>query len=687
MTARSQCLRRAAALSRELTSPGAAADHERSEPMIRRSIVGALATALFGPERTRRFRTPSARSGIADAVANRLMESARAAADEHQHRVPSCTNQSACADIIAAVHERLARPDGIGVHYTSPDIAEYMANAAISEFLASRFGIDRSLAARIMSSNSTIELDHGTAESALHAIRSMIICDPACGAGHLLTASANAVEHAERRLQAIAGTTLDTIAGIRQRIATRQIHGYDIDDDAVAIAQLRLSFWESSNAAARSPSGNIRVRDTLAELPQTGAADASFDIVIMNPPYVPTYSRQSRSDLRTPIREFARSRGMKGRLNLFGCFIIRSLELTKKGGVLSLIVPDTFASAGAYESLRCACVDQFGRQNWTRVDARVFKAHVGSVILTCSNDGDALAATSIREAPECDSRLTSLVEAILVAERGDEQRILFFEDAIERSIWKIVRQMGRQSLASIARIRDGVNTGPRRMRDILLDPAAPSIFRRPLIEGADVHAHGFLLHDPTRTILYNPTIVDDAAKSAGTSLRDPDIFDAPKIFSRQTADTIIAAIEPAGGIVSLNSVHCIQLTSGSVKNLPGLVAFLNSPLIRLYYAIDGGEQRSVLPQVRIAWLRQLPVPRQMDTLLESLTPIATACIEKLRRRESVDACIAAIHQHVCNAFRVPPPIHTAAFDRYLNRFPRFAEQASHARRRTKVRVA
>lgn len=655
--------------------------------MIRQSIVGALATALFGADLARRFRAPAARSGIADAVANRLMESARAAADEHQRHVPSCTTHSAYAEIIAAVHERLARPDGIGVHYTSPDIAGYMANAAIAEFLAARCGVDRSVAGQIVSSNSTLELAHAVADSALQAIRSMIICDPACGAGHLLTASANAVEHAERRLQAIAGTTPCSIAGIRQRIATRQIHGYDIDDDAVAIARLRLSCWASSNAEARVQPGNIRRRNTLGERPQAGAADARFDIVIMNPPYVPTYSRQSRSDLQGPIREFARTRGMKGRLNLFGCFIIRSLELTKTDGVLSLIVPDTFASAGAYKSLRSDCVDQFGRQNWTRVDARVFKAHVGSVILTCSNDGDALAATAIREASERESRSTSLMEATLVAERGDEKRILFFEDAIERSIWKIVRQTGRQSLASIARIRDGVNTGPRRMRDILLDPAAPSIFRRPLIEGADVHAHGFLLHNPTRTILYDPTIVDDAAKSAGTSLRDPDIFDAPKIFSRQTADTIIAAIESVGGIVCLNSAHCIQLTSGSIEQLPGLVALLNSPLIRLYYALDGGEQRSVLPQVRIAWLRQLPVPRQIGTLLESLTPFATACIEKLRRCESVDTCIAAIHQQVCDAYRVPPRIQTAAFDRYLNRFPRFAARASHARRQTKVRVA
>ena len=114
-------------------------------------------------------------------------------------------------------------------------------------------------------------------------------------------------------------------------------------------------------------------------------------------------------------------------------------------------------------------------------------------------------------------------------------------------------------MADLFITRDGVNPGPRRVRERIVDPVnARAALVRPLITGSGLDPRGYVVKRPTQSILYDPTTLSAQERSAGASLRDPAIFDAPKIVSRQTADTIIASIDMEAGWVTLNSVHCTR---------------------------------------------------------------------------------------------------------------------------------
>lgn len=647
----------------------------------RRAILLNVATALFGDSIRDDFPTGS----DMDAIDSDLRGLAASAIADH----PAHT-QRAAADLLASVHEQLAAPDGVGVHYTPRPVANFIAESAIAELIAMRCNVDSETAKMIVRTTRPVDIDPGTTRGILKLLRTTMYCDPACGAGHLLIAAAETIARTESRLLGNLESTCPTTDRIRRRVATRQLHGRDIDADAIAITRLRLAAWatgETPSSAITLIARNVQARDMLQSPSANQDQESRFDVILMNPPYVPTYSRRSQCDHREPIRAFASQRGLTGRLNLFGCFIIRATEIVKDNGVVSLIVPDTFASAGAYAGLRDAVNAQFGRQQWARIDARVFKAQVGSVILTCSNSAGNLSAVLLDVPPTTSDDSIALRSKRLIATRGDDNQILFFDNDIERAIWRTVRDADTLPFRHFATIRDGVNTGPRRMRDTLLDPAAPSIFRRPLIEGCDIDPRGFLLHEPARTILYHPDIVDEDARRAGASLRDAAIFDAPKVVTRQTADSLIAALEPAGGIVALNSVHCISLPARHHTLLPGLTAFLNSPVVRLYYALDGGEQRAILPQVRIAWLRELPVPRDFHRLLACLAPMGRDVVVRLRRDAPVPELLDRIHDAVCHAYDIGTRDRSRILKCYFDRFPRFANPTTLTRRRRSAQVA
>ncbi|MCB9853278.1 MAG: N-6 DNA methylase [Phycisphaerales bacterium] len=647
-----------------------------------RAILVNVAVGLFGES----IRNELPTAPECDALGAAFRDLAISAIADHDEQ----TRPRVGADLLAAVHEQLAAPSGVGVHYTPHRVADYIAESAIAELISTRCDVDPETAKSIVSTTPFVEIDGETTRRILRLLKTTDVCDPSCGTGHLLLAAAETLARAEMRLLGNLEPTSKDAGRIRRRIAMRRLHGRDIDVDAVAITRLRLAAWAADTGASsevKIPADNVHARDMLKSSSARLDQERRFDVILMNPPYVPTYSRRSQCDHREPIRTFAAQRELSGRLNLFGCFIIRAMEIVKAGGVVSLIVPDTFASAGAYADLRRALTVNYGRQQWTRIDARVFKAQVGSVILTCSDRDDSLSADFIDIPRKLSAESSRLRSTPLAAIRGDEHQILFFDNEIEQSIWRMVRTADTLPLKSFARVRDGVNTGPRRMRESLLEPAAPSIFRRPLIEGGDIDPRGFVLHEPARTILYNPDMIDDDARLAGASLRDPAIFDAPKVVTRQTADSLIAALEPAGGVVALNSVHCISVEKNEHSLLPGLMALLNSPLIRLYYALDGGEQRAILPQVRIAWLRELPVARDVRRFLAELAPMGEEIIERLRTNAGIQDSMDRLHDTVCRAYGIPTHKYAHVLACYHHRFPRFADLATLTRRPRSVRVA
>ena len=92
-----------------------------------------------------------------------------------------------------------------------------------------------------------------------------------------------------------------------------------------------------------APTGAVEWRIDFADVMLNGG----FDVVIANPPYVVVKDDASKKLYRNMYKE-----GVFGRMNLYGLFIQRSLQLLREGGQLQFINPRTLLTDRYFTNLR-----------------------------------------------------------------------------------------------------------------------------------------------------------------------------------------------------------------------------------------------------------------------------------------------------------------------------------------------
>jgi hypothetical protein len=94
-------------------------------------------------------------------------------------------------------------------------------------------------------------------------------------------------------------------------------------------------------------------------------------------------------------------------------------------------------------------------------------------------------------------------------------------------------------------------------------------------------------------------------KGLGIRLRDPKIFEVPKIITRKTADRIIATYDPTGYYFE-QTVHG-TIPKRKFPNVKYILGILNSKLYKYYYKNIIHQSGTIFPQVRIGYLKKLPI--------------------------------------------------------------------------------
>lgn len=170
------------------------------------------------------------------------------------------------------------------------------------------------------------------AEEAGVSWKTASVLDPACGAGAFLLAVALRMREALRERP-----VAEQLASI-----TARIKGFEIDPFAAWLAQSWLEIALAdlvSSSRSRLPQ-LVLVCDALEQ----PVADASFDLVIGNPPY-------GRVSL-TPGQRARFSRSLFGHANLYGVFTDVALRWSKLGGVIAYVTPTSFLAGEYFKALR-----------------------------------------------------------------------------------------------------------------------------------------------------------------------------------------------------------------------------------------------------------------------------------------------------------------------------------------------
>ncbi len=158
--------------------------------------------------------------------------------------------------------------------------------------------------------------------------RGMKVLDPCCGTGQFLLHFADKIDNPS------------------------DIYGFDIDSIAVRIARLNLIVKYRKHQF----SPNIYKKDTLIELSDNGLFNSfddkfkDFDIVATNPPWGVHFSKLQKKELNEIYPQISSKESAS-------YFIKKGIDLLKKGGVLSYILPEAILNIKSHRDIRKYLLD------------------------------------------------------------------------------------------------------------------------------------------------------------------------------------------------------------------------------------------------------------------------------------------------------------------------------------------
>lgn len=194
------------------------------------------------------------------------------------------------------------------------------------------------------------------------------VCDPAVGGGVFLLAAARALQRRE------ASPTPTELAG--------RLFGADLDPTAVTATRAALALWAGqSGVDAGRFDGEAQVIEgdglTLGPGAWPGGPAHGFDLVVGNPPFLNQLEQRtarSRGDaerLRARLGEAAR-----GYTDASGLFLVAACRLTRPGGGVAMIQPESVLGARDAAGVRRAVSDAGTLRALWVAGERVFPAGV-----------------------------------------------------------------------------------------------------------------------------------------------------------------------------------------------------------------------------------------------------------------------------------------------------------------------
>ena len=522
-----------------------------------------------------------------------------------------------------------------GVYYTPQYIVDYIVDNTIGKLIENKTPIE---------------------------VAKLKIVDPACGSGSFLLGAYDKLlkwhhayyEPEYKRLSEVAGSNeyvlKDRNEAVKQRnklpltpegrltttikkqILLNNLHGVDIDANAVEVTKLSLLLkcledetQSSINAELRfgetvlpSLENNIRTGNSLIGVDfyeQYPDADThavkpfswndsfkevfkqgGFDVVIGNPPYGASFTKeqiQYFSDKYSQTKKFPDS---------YCTFIIKGKELLKSNGRIGLIVPNTFCDLESCNEFR----EWFLTQNKLVEIYQTGWAFKDAIV-------DTLVFLAKNETSDINDMVNITFDGVIYSRKASDfynnylHKIDYRNNEDDVKLLKKFEQF--KPLSDFGLIKAGVKMYekgkgiPMQTDKILKERPYSKLTEQPkgwlpLYRGDDIKR--YILNKPKEYVNYGTWLAAPRSK---------ELFDSPKILMRRTDDKLKSNIDWTNAIC-VNSCHVIKINAdkSEIINYKYLLALLNSKLIQRVFELQNPQMvDKVFSEIKVIYVERLPI--------------------------------------------------------------------------------
>ena len=321
-----------------------------------------------------------------------------------------------------------------------------------------------------------------------------------------------------------------------------------------------------------------------------------FDAVIGNPPYGIPLSATEIGHLRA---KYSQAEGFP---DSYCLFMVQGLRLTRKGGMVSLIVPNTFCDLENCSPFRRWLLEDVTLTRIWQTGWAFRAAVVDTLVFVAEN-----------QTPDPDAQVSILIDG--------EQHVRSTKDFRANDLSKIdyrnlkgltvlLKRVERVAapLARIATINAGVKmyekgkgdppqTGKTLTQRPFSKTGAMPKGWRPLYRGENISRYH--LTPAEEFVNYGPWLA---------APRAAELFESPKILMRRTDFRLMACIDYESAIC-VNSCHVIKLKDGGAGlSYSYILGLLNSRLLQQAFGIKNPQMiEKVFAEIKVIYVARLPV--------------------------------------------------------------------------------
>ncbi len=479
------------------------------------------------------------------------------------------------------------------------------------------------------------------------------ILDPACGSGSFLISAYDKILEAQSKLKKQTGL-FDTF-----EILKNNIYGVDLDEQAIEIAQLNLLLRVlSQRTKLPTLSHNIRNGNSLVEGDTEKLQEyfgekwreqkafnwkqefsevfeqGGFDAIIGNPPYV---QLSMSNDLSQGLKQYLidNYESSMGRLNTFGFFVRRGIELLQDGGYLGFIIPNTILTQDYYYELRKYILDHCTIESIVSFEDLPFKdAVVENVVLV------------LRKTKSERKRNSKKVKIVKVNEKLNFKKIktitqkLFnethkntFNINLSESNLLLVKKIEEHTkqLGEFLHVNQAIAL--RHDRDKWVSDKKSSEKDKPLLIGGK-NINRYSLEWDKSFLHYDP-------KGIHSGGGEEKFLSEEKIFFRRVSRHLIGTLdtEQFYGLHTLVVMTKKEKTSIDIRFL---LALFNSKLLNYYYQVVFASTKKVFSEIGARQVAQLPIKKldlteEKDKKLhDEITSLASLMLDLQKELQEIE---------------------------------------------------